>query len=215
MIVKIEGLMDPATALEVCRLGADWIGMVFAPSPRQIDAGQARTIAAALPAHIKTVGVFVNAPADHINDVARAVGLSYVQLHGDEGPEMVARIDVPCIKAFPVRGPDWLDQVHRWLGGVADRSRLAAVLLDAYNPAARGGTGRRFNWDMVAAARRQGLLNDIGPIILAGGLDAECVAQAIAKVQPMAVDAASGVETSPGVKDLLKVRRFIDAARAA
>jgi phosphoribosylanthranilate isomerase len=214
MIVKIEGLMDPATATAVCRLGADWIGMVFAPSPRQIDAGVARTIAAALPANVKTVGVFVNAPVEHVNNVVATVGLSYVQLHGDEGPDMVGQISVPCIKAFRVRGPDWLDAVRRWLDGIADRSRLAAILLDAYTPAVRGGSGRRFNWDMVATAREQGLLADLGPIVLAGGLDADCVAQAIAKVQPMAVDVASGVESSPGVKDLAKVQRFIQAVRA-
>jgi phosphoribosylanthranilate isomerase len=214
MIVKIEGLMDLPTALEVCRLGADWIGMVFAPSPRQIDADKARLIAAALPARVKTVGVFVNAPAEHINNVVATAGLTYVQLHGDEGPETVGQIKLPCIKAFHVRGPDWLDTVNRWLDGVADRSRLAAILLDAYNPAVRGGSGQRFNWDMVAA-RARGRLADIGPIVLAGGLDPDCVADAIAKVQPMAVDVASGVESSPGVKDLLKVQRFIDAARAS
>jgi phosphoribosylanthranilate isomerase len=93
------------------------------------------------------------------------------------------------------------------------RRNLAAVLLDAYDKAARGGTGTRFNWDLVADARAAGRLAGLDPIVLAGGLDASCVARAIELVQPWAVDVASGVEEAPGVKDLAKVAAFIEATR--
>jgi phosphoribosylanthranilate isomerase len=89
------------------------------------------------------------------------------------------------------------------------------VLLDAYDPAIRGGSGRRFNWDLIAHARQKGEMEAVGPVILAGGLDASCVGEAIRKVHPWAVDVASGVESAPGVKDLEKVREFLEAVRKA
>jgi phosphoribosylanthranilate isomerase len=251
VLVKIEGLRDPATAARVAELGADAIGLVFAPSPRRVSPERAREIVAALPPRAATVGVFVNAPADEINRVIDETGIQIVQLHGDEPPEAPARIHAPCIKAFRVRDEHWADEVRRWLAAMPAEARSitrdshpvsaqapecenqvtvpgfvparVTALLDAYDPGVRGGSGRRFNWDWIEHARAvgdtrgpgAGDLPNIGPVILAGGLDAGNVAEAIRKVRPWAVDVASGVESSPGVKDLAKVKAFIEAVREA
>ena len=209
--VKIEGLRSPGDAMRVAQMGADAIGMVFAESPRWVSPDQARAIVDILPPWVATVGVFVNADPVAINRVVQRTGIGYVQLHGDEPPDVVALIDAPCIKAFRVRDESWLGEIGRWLAACRTRSNLAAVLLDAYNPTVRGGTGERFNWDMVADARAAGAMAGIDPLILAGGLDARCVSQAIDLVKPWAVDVASGVEKSPGVKDFKKIAAFIDA----
>jgi len=211
--VKIEGLREPAAALRIAQMGADAIGMVLAESPRWVSPEQCRAIVDCLPPWVATVGVFVNADAQTINRVVKRTRIGYVQLHGDEPPEIVAAIERPCIKAFRVRDEGWLGEVRGWLAACPARSNLAAVLLDAYNPKARGGTGDRFNWDLVADARAAGAMAGIDPIILAGGLDAACVGQAIDLVKPWAVDVASGVEKSPGVKDPRKVEDFIRATR--
>jgi len=199
--------------MRIAQMGADAIGLVFAESPRWVSPEQARAVVDVLPPWVATVGVFVDADADAINHVAQRTGIACAQLHGDEPPEIVAKLSVPCIKAFRVRDENWLEQVRQWLGACDAASNLAAVLLDAYDPSARGGTGRRFNWDMVADARAAGAMAGIDPIILAGGLDDSCVSQAIDLVQPWAVDVASGVEKTPGVKDLKKVESFIRATR--
>lgn len=211
--VKIEGLREPTDAMRVAQMGADAIGMVFAESPRWVSPDQARAIVDILPPWVATVGVFVNSDAVAINRVVERTGIGYVQLHGDETPDVVGRIDVPCIKAFRIRDESWLAEVRQWLSECRSRSNLAAVLLDAYNPNIRGGTGERFNWDLVADARAAGAMAGIDPVILAGGLDDACVSQAIDLVQPWAVDVASGVEKSPGVKDFRKIRDFIDATK--
>lgn len=211
--VKIEGLRDATTALRIAQMGADAIGVVMAESPRWVSPDQARAIVDCLPPWVATVGVFVNADAATINRVIKRSRIGYVQLHGDEPPEIVGQIDRPCIKAFRVQDEDWLGEVRGWLAACQARSNLSAVLLDAYNPNVRGGTGERFNWDLVADARAAGAMAGIDPIILAGGLDASCVSTAIDLVRPWAVDVASGVEKSPGVKDIKKVENFIKATR--
>ncbi len=211
--VKIEGLRDARTALRVAQMGADAVGVVFADSPRWVSPEQARAIVDVVPLWVATVGVFVDADAATINRVVERTGIGYVQLHGEEPPDIVGRISRPCIKAFRVRDESWLAEVRGWLAGVEARRNLAAVLLDAYDPAARGGTGQRFNWDMVADARASGAMAGVDPIILAGGLDAGCVGSAIDLVQPWAVDVASGVESAPGLKDLRKVEQFIRATK--
>ena len=213
--VKIEGLRDPGTAVRIAELGADAVGLVFAESPRRVTCDQAREIVAALPPWVATVGVFVNEHPGAINAIVAHARIGYVQLHGDEGPDLVGQINARCIKAFRVRDQGWLDDVRRWLDGLAASDHFAAVLLDAYNPKVRGGTGQAFNWSLVAEAREAGKTAGIDPIILAGGLNPACVAEAIRTVRPWAVDVASGVEASPGVKDLAKVSAFLDAAWGA
>ncbi len=194
-------------------MGADAIGMVFAESPRWVSPEQARAIVDILPPWVSTVGVFVNSDAEAINRVVARSRIGYVQLHGDEPPEIISKINAPCIKAFRIRDESWLAEVHAWLGACDARSNLAAVLLDAFDPDVRGGSGRRFNWDKIADARAAGAMAGIDPIILAGGLDSSCVSQAIDLVKPWAVDVASGVEKSPAVKDMRKVESFIRATR--
>jgi len=211
--VKIEGLREPATALKIAQMGADAIGLVFADSPRRVTPEQARAVVDVLPCWVATVGVFVNADPDSINRVIETTRIGCVQLHGDEGPQYVGQVAAPVIKAFRVRDESWLAEARAWVAAVEAPSNLAAVLLDAYDPAARGGTGMRFNWDLVADARAAGALGPLEPIVLAGGLDPDCVGQAIDLVQPWAVDVASGVEKAPGVKDLHKVESFLRAAR--
>ena len=214
--VKIEGLRDPVTALKIAQIGADAIGLVFADSPRWVSPEQARDIVAALPPWVATVGVFVNSDPATINRVVQRTGIQYVQLHGDESPELVTQIQARCIKAFRVRDESWLGQVRGFLEKLDEidgRWNLSAILLDAYNPSAAGGTGSRFNWELVNEARLSGAMAGIDPIILAGGLDASCVGAAIDLVKPWAVDVASGVEKTPGLKDLKKVTDFIRATR--
>lgn len=211
--IKIEGLRDAGTALRVAQMGADAIGLVFAESPRWVSPDQARAVVDVLPPWVTSVGVFVNTEAETINRVIQRTRISCVQLHGEEAPSIIGAIDRPCIKAFRVRDEGWLMEVRSWLDACTARSNLAAVLLDAYNPAAHGGSGQRFNWDLVADARAAGAMAGIDPIILAGGLDSGCVSTAIDLVKPWAVDVASGVEKAPGIKDLKKVEAFIRATR--
>lgn len=211
--VKICGLRDPLQAQKIAQMGADAVGLVFAESRRWVSPEQARAVTDVLPPLVAAVGVFVDAEADVINRVAKRSGLTIAQLHGDEPPEIVEALAVPCIKAFRVRSPEWVDEARRWLDGVRSRRRVAGVLLDAYNPDVRGGTGQRFNWEWVAEARMAGQMAALPPVVLSGGLDDANVADAIEVVQPWIVDVSSGVESAPGVKDLKKVERFIRATR--
>ncbi len=211
--VKVCGVREPKQALRIAQMGADAVGLVFASSPRWVSPEQARAVTDVLPPMVWAVGVFVNSDAETINHVAARTGISAAQLHGDEPPEIVERVSVPVIKAFNVGSAEWAGGVHDWLGGVRSRRRVAAVLLDAADPKARGGTGQRFNWQWVADARLAGQLAGLGPLILSGGLDADNVSDAIEVVQPWAVDVSTGGESAPGVKDLRKVEDFRRATR--
>ena len=211
--VKICGLRDPKQALQIAQMGADAIGLVFASSPRWVSPEQARAVTDVLPPMVASVGVFVQEEAETINRVCERVALDMVQLSGDEPPEIVEKLARPVIKTFAVRDAGWIDTLEGWGGAVQSRRRLAAVLLDTYNPDVRGGTGERFNWDWVGEARAAGRLAALPPLILAGGLEASVVSDAIEIVQPWAVDVSTGVESSPGVKDLRKVEDFIRATR--
>jgi phosphoribosylanthranilate isomerase len=201
--VKICGVTDEASARAAAAAGADAIGLIFAPSRRQVARDRARRIAAALPPFVAKVGVFVNAPLDEIRALADAVRLDAVQLHGDETADdcaAVAALGLTVIKAVRVAGP---------LDVAALRALpVAAVLLDTYHPDRRGGTGEPFDrrWAAPAAAAM--------PVILSGGLTPENVAAAIEAVRPYGVDVSSGVETH-GRKDPAKIRAFVAAAREA
>ncbi len=207
--VKVCGLREADKAAAIARCGADAIGMVFADSPRWVSPEQARDVTDALPAFVWKVGVFVDATPLLINRVAEKARLDYVQLHGDETPDIVEQIDRPVIKAFRVRGADWLGQLQAWLDGVAQMDRVAAVLLDTYKKGTQGGTGETFSWEWVGDALAAGALAGLPPMILSGGLDARNVTTGIGIVQPWAVDVSSGVEKAPGVKDVEMANRFI------
>ncbi len=211
--VKICGLTDPGQAAAVAGLGADFIGLVFADSKRYVSNELARDIVQAIPAETPAVGVFVNSSAAEINRTARETGIAIAQLHGEETPSILGEIEIPCIKAFRIRDAESIVQIHEWLVCIEQGCTLEAVLLDAYSPDAAGGTGEKFNWNLLVEAREHGGLDDLPPLILAGGLDAGNVAEAIRIVQPWAVDVSSGVESSPGIKNPAKVRDFIQTVQ--
>jgi phosphoribosylanthranilate isomerase len=174
---------------------------------------RAQHVAAIVPKGVLKVGLFVNAPAEAICGAYDALGLGLIQLHGDEPPEFLTELGMrPVMRAFRV-GNDGLKPVADYL----ERCRVlgappALVLLDAHRDGQYGGTGTKADWDRIANERE--LLGDV-PLVLAGGLTPDNVAQAIYRVRPAAVDTASGVETSPGNKDGDAVRRFVAAARDA
>jgi len=198
--VKICGIRRLEDGLLAAELGARAVGFVFWPSsPRFIDPYRARSIAAALPPFVTTVGVFVDQPAAYVAGVARLLNLGAVQLHGQEPPDSYAQSPHRVIKAVPVRSG--IDSVRT----VSEVHSRAMVLLDAHDPVTRGGTGRTIDWTEAARAARVRL------IILSGGLNADNVRGAIDAVRPYAVDVSSGVESSPGVKDPSKLRAFFAA----
>ncbi|MGH9345737.1 MAG: phosphoribosylanthranilate isomerase [Vicinamibacterales bacterium] len=201
MIAKICGITRPADALHAVRHGATALGFVFWPhSPRYVSPGRAADIIRALPGTVTAVGVFVNQPIDEIGRIATASGITTIQLHGDEPPAYAAAIGRAVWRAVS------LVDVN---GTVSEWPAETTILVDAHDPARRGGTGRAVDWDKAAsiACRRR--------IVLAGGLTPDNVQQAIAAVRPFGVDVSSGVEEAPGVKDLDKVARFLERALAA
>ena len=200
--VKVCGITNLGDARAVVGSKADAIGLVFAKSPRQINLERAREIASALPEGLLKVGVFVNEGPEGILEVARDVGLDYAQLHGDEGPEVVARVrdgGLGVIKALRVRDAESLDRL--------DDYDADLYLLDAYSEKTRGGTGERFDWGVAKA------LKGYANILVSGGLTPENVRAAIEFFEPYGVDASSSLEDAPGIKNGKRVRRFVSAAK--
>ncbi len=200
--VKICGVTSVADARAAADAGADAVGLMFYErSPRRVDLDTAAAIGRALPPFVVRVGVFVDAAEAFIHEAAARCGLSALQLHGDETPDFCRRFALPVIKAFRIRGPESLRALAAY--------DTAAWLLDSYVPGHPGGTGARFNWELV-----RGVPSGT-PIILAGGLTPENVADAVRRTRPYAVDVSSGVESAPGRKDPARMRAFVAAARAA
>lgn len=199
MRVKICGITNLEDALFAAEAGADALGFVFASSPRQVTPRQAREIIRELPPFVTTVGLVVNQDP---RPILEACPLDVIQFHGDETPEEVARLPRRCFRAFRVRSEADLDRLPEF--------RCSAYLLDAYVPGVAGGSGHRFPWELAERAKRFGT-----PVIVAGGLTPENVAQCVAQTRPYGVDVSSGVEASPGKKDPGRVREFIARARAA
>lgn len=199
---KICGITRIEDALLAADAGADAIGLVFyARSPRAVEVQQARAIIATLPPFVTTVGLFVNASRDELNEILEAVPLDLLQFHGDETADDCAGYHRPYIKALRVRPGEDIK------ARCAEFPQAAGILLDTFVPGVPGGTGETFDWSLVPE-------NPGCPIILAGGLTAENVAAAIRQVRPWAVDVSGGVEASKGVKDAAKVRAFVAAVRA-
>jgi len=198
MNVKICGITRAEDAVLATELGATAIGMVFWPSsPRYIDPEHARTIVEALPQHVTVVGVFVNQTMEALG-IARRIGLDAVQLHGNEPVDDYFDLPVPVIKAVPVRDT-------RSVTEASAIPKHVAVLLDAYDPVRRGGTGTVADWSIAAAISRR------RPVLLSGGLNPGNIADAIAAVRPNAVDVSSGVESEPGRKDPAKLQALFAA----
>ncbi len=203
--VKICGITNAADAYAAVAAGADALGFVFyAKSPRFISAQNASTITRSLPPFVARVGLFVNESAEIIRATVEKAGLDTLQLHGEESPEFARQFHgVKIIKAFRVQNENSLAVLPEYLDSVD------AFLLDAFVAGTHGGTGSVFDWHLAKEANRMGK-----PIILAGGLNAQNVGEAVARVNPYAVDVSSGVESEPGRKDLTKVAEFILAAHA-
>ena len=222
-LVKICGVSDVKHARAAAALGADFVGMVFAPSSRQVTLGQAKRISEGLgkgqsPRIIKPdaalilgalnsrrpllVGVFADQDADTINAISEDVGLDLIQLSGSEPWEVCDHINRPIFKCMKVRQGETAEQV------MVHVHEGAVVLLDPYVEGTYGGTGRTLDWSMAAQIAQQ------TPTVLAGGLTPKNVRDAVRTVHPWAVDVSSGVETE-GVKDTDKIRTFIAAAKEA
>lgn len=199
MFVKICGTTSEEDALLAVAMGADALGFIFAPSPRQIAPAKARDIVRRLPPEIITIGVFRNEAPDRVVDIVNSAGLRGAQLHGRESPDDTksVRRRVPMvIKAFTAGDPA-IRQAKDYGADV--------VMLDAPSP----GSGQVFDWRLT-----EGVPDGVR-FLLAGGLTPENVVEAVAQVKPWGVDVATGVEESPGRKDARKVRAFIAAARSA
>lgn len=196
--IKICGIQSVATALAVAEAGADAIGLVFAVSKRQITARIAREICQALPPFINKVGVFVNAEAETVQEIADTCGLDTLQFHGQESPAYCSQFRQTVIKGFRIQDEASLNQ----LAGFEKHT----LLLDSYSQNQMGGTGHTFPWELAIKARHG------QNMILAGGLSTGNVLSAIQTVQPYGVDVSSGVETS-GTKDTQKIREFIETIR--
>ena len=205
--VKICGITNFDDALLAANLGADFIGLNFySESPRKVSLKNAKDIASKMPPFVSLVGIFVDEPMEELVKTAKKVPLKYLQLHGAETPEYCAlaaqSTGLPVIKAFRVSDENSLEALPRYAESVN------YFLLDAFVPGDPGGTGQSFNWDLALKAKEIGK-----DIFLAGGLTPENVTEAIIKVQPFAVDAASGVERLERRKDYDKLNKFIRAAR--
>ncbi len=203
--IKVCGVTSLADATMAADLGAWAVGCILWPaSPRACEPEEAARIVASLRRRVEVAGVFVNAHLDEVGGMVDGIGFSLVQLHGDEGPaycaEVARRTGAKIIKAAPIRL----------------RSDIVAMeafhtdfhLLDAHQPGMRGGTGTTFDWKLVNERRTH------TPLILSGGLTPENVGEAIAATSPFAVDSASGIEASPGVKDPERMAALFEAVRA-
>jgi phosphoribosylanthranilate isomerase len=200
MRVKICGITNNEDALAAVESGADALGFVFAKSPRQVTKEQARDIIEKLPPFVSPVGVFVDEKADTIKEICGFCGIHTVQLHGNEAPLYLNDLKgYKIIKAFRVKDEDDLKPLTNY--------KSHAFLLDSYVKGVMGGTGVPFKWEITRQAHKY------GAIILSGGLTPENVREAICIVKPYAVDVSSGVESSPGKKDKLLVKRFIVNAK--
>ena len=195
--IKICGITRVEDGLAAVHLGADAIGLVFVDqSPRRVSLEQAVAIARALPPFIATVALFVNPDPERVLAVEAALRPNLMQFHGEESAGFCRAFATPYLKGIRVRPETDLLQC------ASDFAEAAGLLLDAYAPDAHGGTGHRFDWSLIPPALPL-------PVILAGGLHAGNVAEAVRRVRPWAVDVSSGVESSKGIKDADKMAAFI------
>ena len=197
--VKICGITRPDDAARAAEFGADAIGMIFwRSSPRAVDVPSAVEIVRNLPPFVTRVGVFVNAKVSEVWDVVRQVRLDVVQLHGDESIGAFEGVGARLVKAITVEDPSGVD-------AASDLPGWVTPLVDAADATLRGGTGRVANWALAAKVARK------RRTILAGGLTAVNVGDALRVVGPWGIDVSSGVESAPGIKDPQRLREFFDA----
>ena len=195
--IKICGITRLDDALLAATLGADALGFIFyRRSPRYIDPADARAIIDRLPPFVTPVAVLVDEPLAGINAIMAGSGCRVAQLHGDESPQLLEQLDWPVIKAISVASADDLARIANYPGA-------RAILLDTKVTGAYGGTGVAFDWRIARAARSFGR-----PLILAGGLTPDNVADALRIAAPDMLDISSGVESAPGRKDPLRLQQF-------
>jgi len=198
--VKICGLTRNEDIQAAVSSGADALGFVlYAPSPRAVSPEQAAQLIKSAPAFVTTVALFVNESAAEIKRIISICPFDLLQFHGDESPEFCRQFNRPYMKAIRVRSAD---DIHRAVQQYPDTK---ALLLDAYVENLPGGTGQAFDWRLIPQLTI--------PWVLAGGLNANNVADAIDQVQPFAVDVSGGVEASKGIKDAQKIKEFIHEVR--
>jgi len=200
--IKICGITSPADGRMAAEAGADAVGLVFhADSPRAVSVEQAAAVCQALPAFVSAVGLFVDPEARQVEQVLAGCPLDILQFHGDEPPAFCAGFGRRFLKAVRVGGGT--DPA-----AAAERYGAGRLLLDAFVPGKPGGTGRTFRWSAIPA--------DLAPeVVLAGGLNADNVGEAVRTVRPFAVDVSSGVEERPGVKSAERVAAFVQGVRDA
>lgn len=202
--IKICGMTEQYEVEQAVAAGVDAIGFIFAPkSPRAIDPERARDIISRLPPFVDAVGVFVNEDPARVAEIVNFCKLTIVQLHGQEPPEYCEMLPVRVIKAFSVRD-NLLSEDLEGYNEVVD-----AYLLDTYHEEMAGGSGETFDWSLVASLAPE------KPLVLAGGLTPENVVAAITEVRPFAVDVNSGIEVSPGRKEIEKIHELARAVARA
>ena len=210
MHVKFCGFTQLSDIQTAAKLGADAVGLVFyPPSPRAVTLEQAQALSAAVPAFVSVVALVVNMPKDELVKLADTVPFDIIQFHGDETPEqcgqLAAVVNKRWIKALRINAEaDTPESVRAQIAQFAD-SGASSVLLDAYHPAAYGGTGQRFDWSLVPK-------DSALPIVLAGGLDAQNVAET-SNLPIYGVDVSGGIEVDKGKKDPAKMRAFMKAVK--
>ena len=201
--IKICGITNANDALKAFEFGADAIGLNFYPkSLRSVTIAKAKELVTQIPGAMVKVGVFVNQTADSINEICAECGLNYVQLHGDESPDLLNKLDTKSIRATRISNYESItSEINPWVD-----SGVSAILLDSHSGRQYGGTGKPLDWNQIAEIKLE------VPLILAGGLNCDNVSQAISIVRPDAVDIASGIEKFPGSKDHDQMRAFIFSA---
>ena len=199
--VKICGLTRVQDVVRAADCGADYVGLVFAASPRQVDVRTARHLLDAVSGPVAKVALFMNQPASDVSGVLSSLTFDLLQFHGHESNEFCKQFGLPFLKAVPMADAD---SAKASLGAFPDADGL---LLDSHDADSAGGSGKVFDWSAVPPSDHR--------IWLAGGLHPLNVAAAIERVSPWAVDVSSGVEQAPGIKDHALIKSFIDAARAA
>jgi phosphoribosylanthranilate isomerase len=198
--IKICGLTRNQDVQVAVAEGVDALGFVlYAPSPRAVTAEQAALLIKHAPAFVTTVALFVDESAEEIYRVLDVCSFDLLQFHGDESPEFCRQFNRPYMKAIRVRSAE---DIHRAVQQYPDTK---ALLLDAYVENLPGGTGQAFDWRLIPELSI--------PWILAGGLNANNVADAVNQVKPFAVDVSGGVEASKGIKDVQKIKDFISEVR--
>jgi phosphoribosylanthranilate isomerase len=198
--VKFCGFTHQDDVAQAVALGADALGFVFyGPSSRYVSPEHAQTLTRSVPAFVTRVGLFVNEEAETVQRIFEIARLNLIQYHGEESPEFCDAVGLPYVKAFRVRkGMDLRTEMDRY-------PNASGFLLDAYVKGQPGGTGERFDWELIPQSH--------APIILAGGLTPDNAKDAIDQVAPWALDVSGGIETKPGRKDPDKMARFMNACR--